>query len=98
MDAPLWTLIAPLAVILPGATIVTGLTELGAGAMVGGTARLAHGTMQLLLFALGVAGAVTLLRLGPEHLDPARPVGDRVDLVDCVDVPLQVPAAAQVVL
>lgn len=74
IDAPLWTLIAPLAVILPGATIVTGLTELGAGAMVGGTGRLAHGTMQMLLFALGVAGVVALLRLPPEHLDPARPV------------------------
>lgn len=74
IGAPLWTLIAPMAVILPGATIVTGLTELGAGAMVGGTARLAHGTMQMLLFALGVAGAVALLRVPPEHLDPERPV------------------------
>lgn len=74
IDAPLWTLIAPLAVILPGATIVTGLTELGAGAMVGGVARLAHGTMQMLLFALGVAGVVALLRVPPEGLDPTRPV------------------------
>ena len=74
VDAPLWTLVAPIAVILPGATIVTGLTELAAGAMVAGTARLAHGTIQMLLFALGVGAAGALLRVGPELLDPQRPV------------------------
>src|SRR5699024_9020317 len=59
--APLWTMIAPIAVLLPGALIVTGLTELAAGSMMAGTARLGHGTTQLLLFALGLGAAVVLL-------------------------------------
>ncbi|WP_169448468.1 threonine/serine exporter family protein [Ornithinimicrobium pekingense] len=74
VDAPLWTLVAPIAVILPGATIVTGLVELAAGSMVAGTSRLAHGTVQLLLFALGVGAAVALLRTPVGLLDPERPV------------------------
>lgn len=74
VDAPLWTLVAPIAVLLPGATIVTGLVELAAGSMVAGTSRLAHGTVQLLLFALGVGGAVALLGTPVELLDPERPV------------------------
>src|SRR5690606_39224585 len=72
--APLWTLVAPIAVLLPGATIVTGLVELAAGSMVAGTARLAHGTVQLLLFALGVGAAVAALGVPVGLLDPARPV------------------------
>lgn len=71
--APLWTLIAPIAVLLPGATIVTGLTELAAGSMIAGTARLGHGTTQLLLFALGLGAAVALLRVPAEQLNPTRP-------------------------
>lgn len=74
VPAPLWTLVAPIAVLLPGATIVTGLVELAAGSMVGGTSRLGHGTVQLLLFALGVGAAVALLDVPSELLDPARPV------------------------
>lgn len=74
VQAPLWTLVAPIAVLLPGAVIVTGLVELAAGSMVAGASRLAHGTMQLLLFALGVGGAAALLSVPVEHLDPARPV------------------------
>lgn len=74
IESPLWTLVAPIAVILPGATIVTGLIELGAGAMVAGTARLAHGTAQMLLFALGVGAAAALLRVPLDQLDPTRPV------------------------
>ena len=73
VDAPLWTLVAPIAVLLPGATIVTGLTELAAGAMVAGTARLGHGTTQMLLFALGVGGAVALQRVPVEVLQQQRP-------------------------
>ncbi|MGC5584188.1 threonine/serine ThrE exporter family protein [Ornithinimicrobium sp. W1665] len=71
--APLWTLVGPIAVLLPGAAIVTGLTELSAGSMVAGTARLAHGTMQMLLFALGVGAAAALLRVPLEEVETARP-------------------------
>ncbi len=74
VPAPLWTLVAPIAVLLPGATIVTGLVELAAGSMVAGTSRLAHGTVQLLLFALGVGAALALLGTPVELLDPQRPV------------------------
>lgn len=74
VPAPLWTLVAPIAVLLPGATIVTGLVELAAGSMVAGTSRLGHGTVQLLLFALGVSAAAALLDVPGELLDPARPV------------------------
>ncbi len=74
VEAPLWTLVAPIAVLLPGATIVTGLVELAAGSMVAGASRLAHGSVQLLLFALGVAGAAALLGVPATLLDPARPV------------------------
>lgn len=74
VPAPLWTLVAPIAVLLPGAIIVTGLTELAAGAMMAGTARLAHGTAQMLLFALGVGAAAVLLQVPLDLLDPVRPV------------------------
>ena len=55
------TVLPPLAVLLPGALMVTGLSELAAGAMVAGSSRLMYGTVQLLLFALGVAAAAALL-------------------------------------
>lgn len=74
VPAPLWTLVAPIAVLLPGATLVTGLVELAAGSMVAGTSRLGHGTVQLLLFALGVGAAAALLDVPPSLLDPSRPV------------------------
>lgn len=74
VPAPLWTLVAPIAVLLPGATLVTGLIELVAGALVAGASRLAHGTAQMLLFALGVGGAMALLRVYAAEIDTARPV------------------------
>lgn len=72
IDGPLRTLLAPLAVLLPGALIVTGLAELAAGAMVAGTARLAYGGAQLMLFAMGVAGAALLLDAPTEALTNVR--------------------------
>src|SRR5690606_12258594 len=47
---------------------------LAAGSMVAGTSRLAHGTVQLLLFALGVGAALALLGTPVELLDTQRPV------------------------
>ena len=73
LTSPLWTMVAAIAVLLPGAMIVTGLTELAAGSMLAGTARLGHGTTQLLLFALGLGAAVVLLHVPVEALDPTRP-------------------------
>ena len=61
IDGPLRTLLPPLAVLLPGATLVTGISELAAGAMVAGTSRLVYGSVQLLLFALGVIAAARVI-------------------------------------
>lgn len=72
VEGPLRTMLAPLAVLLPGALIVTGLAELAAGAMVAGSARLAYGGVQLVLFATGVAAAALLLRASPEALANVR--------------------------
>lgn len=55
--SPLRTMLPPLAVLLPGGLITTGLSELVVGAMVAGTARLAYGTVQLVMFSAGVLGA-----------------------------------------
>jgi uncharacterized membrane protein YjjB (DUF3815 family) len=52
--------------------MVTGLSELAAGAMVAGSARLTYGTVQLLLFALGVAAAAALLRTPAQLLGNVR--------------------------
>ncbi|WP_040156134.1 threonine/serine exporter family protein [Mobilicoccus massiliensis] len=63
IEGPLRSLLPPIAVLLPGALVVTGVSELAAGQMTAGTSRLAFGSAQLLLFALGVAGAAWLLRV-----------------------------------
>lgn len=73
IEAPLWTLVPPIAALLPGALIVTGLTELSAGAMMAGTARLAYGATQLLLFTLGVGAAVAVLGLPVTRINGERP-------------------------
>ena len=64
--SPLRTMLPPLAVLLPGGLIVTGLAELVAGAMVSGASRLAYGATQLVLFAAGVAGAALALGVPAE--------------------------------
>lgn len=75
VDAPLWTLVPPIAVLLPGALIVTGLTELSAGAMMAGTGRLAYGGTQMLLATLGVGAAIAVLGLPLSTIDGERPGG-----------------------
>lgn len=72
LDGPLRTLLAPLAVLLPGALIVTGMSELAAGAMVAGTARLVFGAVQLLLFTFGVLAAVRVVGVTPAELANLR--------------------------
>lgn len=75
VEGPLRALLPPVAVLLPGGLIVTGLSELAAGAMVSGTSRLMFGTTQLLLFAVGVGGAVLAMQPPPGQLDTARATG-----------------------
>ena len=72
VDGALRTLLPPLAVLLPGAVLVTGLAKIAAGAMVAGASRLGYGVVQLLLFALGVLAAAALLRVPPETLENIR--------------------------
>lgn len=61
LEGPLRTMLGPLAVLLPGALLVTGMSELASGAMVAGASRLIFGTVQLLLFALGVVAAARVV-------------------------------------
>ncbi|MFT4165357.1 MAG: threonine/serine exporter family protein [Microlunatus sp.] len=72
VDGALRTLLPPLAILLPGATLVTGLSEIAAGAMVAGVSRLGYGTVQLLLFALGVLAAAGLLGVPAARLNNIR--------------------------
>ncbi|MGW2254723.1 threonine/serine exporter family protein [Kitasatospora sp. NPDC001660] len=59
LDGPLRTIVATLAILLPGGLLVTGLSEIAAGAASAGTARLVSGTVQLALFLTGVVAAAT---------------------------------------
>ena len=72
LDGPLRTLLAPIAVLLPGALIVTGMSELAAGAMVAGTARLVFGAVQLLLFTFGVLAAIRVVGVDAAELSNVR--------------------------
>jgi uncharacterized membrane protein YjjP (DUF1212 family) len=72
VEGPLRTLLPPLAVLLPGALIVTAMSELAAGDMVAGSSRLTFGLVQVLLFTLGVVSASRLFRLAPEDLENVR--------------------------
>ena len=72
LDAPLRTALAPIAVLLPGALIVTGMSELAAGAMVAGAARLAFGAVQVLLLSFGIFVAARATGLSSEDLANVR--------------------------
>src|SRR6478609_90015 len=72
LDGPLRTVLPPLAVLLPGALVVNGMSELASGHMQAGSARLAYGLSQLGLFALGLLMATALLRIPTETLANVR--------------------------
>ena len=72
VDGALRTLLPPLAILLPGATLVTGLSEIAAGAMVAGVSRVGYGVTQLLLFALGILAAIELLGVPAAQLSNVR--------------------------
>lgn len=70
------SLIAPLIIFLPGATLTTSVVELTTGQIVSGGARLAAGVMQLILLALGIVAAGTLAGVPAVDLSPAQqPLG-----------------------
>ncbi|MCP2314309.1 threonine/serine exporter family protein [Kitasatospora paracochleata] len=68
LDGPLRTIVATLAILLPGGLLVTGLSEIAAGAASAGTARLVSGSVQLALFLTGVVAAVTATGSPPSVL------------------------------
>lgn len=72
LDAPLRTALAAIAPLLPGALIVTGMSELAQGAMVAGTARLTYGAVQLLLLTFGVFVAARVVGMEPALLTNVR--------------------------
>lgn len=72
LEGPLRTVLPPLAVLLPGALVVNGMSELAAGQMQAGSARLTYGLVQLAMFALGLLMATTLLRVPTSVLSNVR--------------------------
>ncbi len=72
VEAPLRTLLAPLAVLFPGALIVTAMAELVSGHMVAGTSRLGYGLVQTLLFTLGIVFAARVFPLTSDQLTNVR--------------------------
>ena len=72
LDGPLRTLLPPLAVLLPGALIVTAMSELAAGDMVAGASRLIFGVVQLLLFTLGIVAASHVITVSAAELTNLR--------------------------
>lgn len=70
--SPLRTMLPPVAVLLPGALITTGLSELVAGQMVSGVSRLGYGATQLVMFASGVAGAAVLTHASADSFTNQR--------------------------
>jgi uncharacterized membrane protein YjjP (DUF1212 family) len=72
VEGPLRTLLPPLAVLLPGALLVTAMSELAAGDMIAGSSRLTFGLVQVLLFTLGIVGASRLFDLPPAALQNVR--------------------------
>ncbi|MDQ0993556.1 threonine/serine exporter family protein [Streptomyces sp. V3I7] len=66
LDGSLRTIVAILAVLLPGSLLVTGLSEIAAGAITAGTSRLMSGTVQLVLFLTGITVAAAIIH-APSH-------------------------------
>lgn len=69
---PLRAILAPIAILLPGALLVTGMTELAAGHMMAGSSRLTFGSVQLLLFTVGIVAAARVLDLPADVLADDR--------------------------
>jgi uncharacterized membrane protein YjjP (DUF1212 family) len=76
LDGPLRTIVAVLAVLLPGSLLVTGLSEIAAGAASAGSARLVSGAVQLVLFLTGVLAAAAVVQAPASALSntPLTPV------------------------
>lgn len=86
LEGTMRTVVSTIAVLLPGATIVTGVSEIASGAAVSGTSRLVSGTVQLLLFAVGMFAAVAvrddaIAALGNVRADDLGPLAPFIGIV-----------------
>ena len=72
IEGPLRTVLPALAPLLPGALIVTGMSELAAGHMQAGASRLIYGIVQLGLFAVGLIAATAVLDVPAELMGNVR--------------------------
>ncbi len=86
---PLRTLITPLAIILPGATLSTGMAELAAGSMVAGSSRFIYGGTTLLMMAAGIVGAEKLIGVPSDVL-----ANTRIDQIGWIGFPIGLVAIA----
>jgi len=69
-------LIAPLVTLLPGGLLTTGVIELATGQMMAGAGRLAAGSMQLILLAVGLVSGAALVGVPRVELVEAQnPIG-----------------------
>ncbi len=75
IEGPLRTALPALAVLLPGALLVTAMSELAAGDMMAGSSRMVFGVVQLMLFTLGLVAASQLIGVSPAMLTVARVEG-----------------------
>ncbi len=62
-------LVSPLVTFLPGALLTTAVIELATGQMIAGAGRLAAGTMQLVLLAVGILAGAQLVGVPGASLD-----------------------------
>lgn len=69
LDGPLRTIVAVLAVLLPGSLLVTGLSEIAEGSLQAGSARLTAGAARLVLFLTGVLAAAAVTHAPAAALD-----------------------------
>ncbi len=87
LDGPLRTIVAVLAILLPGSALVTGLSEIASGSAAAGTARLVSGTVQLALFIVGMVAAAVVTGTPYDVLENA-PVSYPGWWVPCLGVAL----------
>lgn len=73
IDGPLRTIVAVLAILLPGSAVVTGLTEMASGDPAVGSSRLVDASVQLALFFAGLVGAAALLGVPLSDLGNVAP-------------------------
>ena len=67
-DLGLRAIVSPLVVFLPGATLTTGVLELGSGEMISGSSRLVSGVVELALLAFGILAGIQAVGVPAEQV------------------------------